>query len=269
MRSERGFTLIELLVVITIIALLLAIFIPLLHSAREKGQRAVCMGNLRQLNLAWWSYAEDYDGRIVPYWMIADPNIPNRAHCDITWAYTRTFAVSPFEERTEEGLFWPYVKSLKVYSCPASPEPRNRYYHGSKVHYLVSRGLYVQIQGSRMKVATFGGYEFTHEIKQPGQRMVFFDLGICKGNNVGPYLGEKVSNRPEDCWAQYDIPPVHHSNGTCLSFADGHIENWKWKDPRTIRIGHDYPYASLIDPQPDNPDLQRLRRAIWGFQEAP
>ena len=29
-------------------------------------------------------------------------------------------------------------------------------------------------------------------------------------------------------------PPIHHSNGTCTSFADGSVRYWKWKDPRTI-----------------------------------
>jgi prepilin-type N-terminal cleavage/methylation domain-containing protein len=269
MRVKKGFTLIELLVVIAIIALLIAILIPILHSAHEQGQRAVCTANLRQLNLAWWTYAEENDGRIVPCWMIEDPNIPNRVQCEITWAYNRTFAVDPFEMRIEEGFLWPYLKSLKVYSCPASPNPRSLY-HGSKVHYLVSRGLYVQIKGPRMERLVTFGHEFTHEIKQPGRRMIFFDLGTCKGHNVGPYFGYQTINIPKECWAHYDYPPLHHSNGTCLSFVDSHIEYWKWKDARTIKLGRDGPYnhwQGLYDEQPGNQDLARLDRAIFGIPE--
>jgi len=60
-----GFTLIELLVVIAIIALLLAIFLPVARTARECGQRAACLSNLRQLTLAWAAYADQHDGKLV------------------------------------------------------------------------------------------------------------------------------------------------------------------------------------------------------------
>src|SRR4030042_1546653 len=65
MRKAQGFTLIELLVVIAIIAVLMGILMPSLQRAREQGQRAVCLNNLKQLSLAWISYADDNDDRIV------------------------------------------------------------------------------------------------------------------------------------------------------------------------------------------------------------
>ena len=52
MCKTKGFTLIELLVVIAIIAILMAILMPALQRAREQGQRAACLGNLRQFGLA-------------------------------------------------------------------------------------------------------------------------------------------------------------------------------------------------------------------------
>jgi len=64
--NGAGFTLIELLVVIAIIALLLALLIPALRSAREQGQRTVCLSNLKQLTLAWITYANEHDGKLVP-----------------------------------------------------------------------------------------------------------------------------------------------------------------------------------------------------------
>ncbi|NJL31699.1 MAG: type II secretion system protein [Phycisphaerales bacterium] len=57
--GSRGFTLIELLVVISIIALLVALLLPALASAREAANSAKCLGNLRQIGLAFQLYAGD------------------------------------------------------------------------------------------------------------------------------------------------------------------------------------------------------------------
>jgi prepilin-type N-terminal cleavage/methylation domain-containing protein len=49
--NHRAFTLIELLVVIAIIAILAAILFPVFARAREKGQRAACLSNMKQISV--------------------------------------------------------------------------------------------------------------------------------------------------------------------------------------------------------------------------
>ncbi len=58
---NKGFTLIELLVVISIIAMLLAILMPVLGRVKSMARRSICLSNQRQCILACVMYASDYN----------------------------------------------------------------------------------------------------------------------------------------------------------------------------------------------------------------
>ncbi|MBI1336321.1 MAG: prepilin-type N-terminal cleavage/methylation domain-containing protein [Phycisphaera sp.] len=58
--ASKGFTLIELLVVITIIALLVAVLLPALGTARKLARETVCLASMRQIMVGMQMYIADY-----------------------------------------------------------------------------------------------------------------------------------------------------------------------------------------------------------------
>jgi prepilin-type N-terminal cleavage/methylation domain-containing protein len=114
MRKEKsGFTLIELLVVIAIIAILAALLLPALARAKQKGQQAVCLSNLKQIGLAFQMYLND-SGDHFPDRRDLKSSLPGGYHPWTTWP--------PSDPRAGWAAtnFQAECPNWNVWSCPAS-----------------------------------------------------------------------------------------------------------------------------------------------------
>ncbi len=243
-RFLTGFTLVELLVVIAIIAILMAILMPALQRVREQGKRAVCLNNLRQLMLAWILYADDNEDKIVNAGTGTDISTANNGPREDGWVDWAGFMDEGTEEEQIEaikgGLLFPYCKNIKLYKCPTG-------FRGEMRTYAIvdaMNGAY-WIPGGEDKMI-----KNRMQIRRPGMRFVFIDEGWISPTSW------TIFNDREAFW---DAVPVRHGNGTNFSFADGHSEYWKWKDPRTIKYGR-----TGNPDQSGNEDLHRLQKAAWG-----
>jgi len=239
----RAFTLIELLVVIAVIAVLMAILMPALGRAREQGKRISCLSNVKQLTMAWILYADANDDLVVS----ASPDMTSDA-----WVMYEDNAT---EERRRElirlGALYPYCPDVKSFRCPTGVR-------GEVVTYALPDSMngYPGIPGTE-KLMVYR----RSQVKRASERIVFLDEGRLSPNSW-------TLHYQEERW--WDQITARHGDGTNFSFADGHSEYWKWKDPRTLDVAKaDYDVwqssgrTSGESTQPGNEDLHRVQRGVW------
>lgn len=194
---DKNFTLIELLVVIAIIAILAAMLLPALNTARGKARSIKCSSNLKEIQFCILQYATEYEDYYPPFRMgFGTTTAIDGAYHITYWKYSnintnnwdKTIARCPEEKGT--SWFGPiYVPSNQFYT---SVTLRGTY-----------TGQYPLFQTPRKQ----------GKIKKPSSSFTFTD-------------GKSHS---ATIWDQYI--KVRHGRGINLSFGDGHVEYQQTRFP--------------------------------------
>lgn len=260
-RHLDGFTLIELIVAISIIALLAALSLGAIGTARQKAYGAVCRNNFRQLQLAWTVYTVDHGDRLPPN--VGGPAAGLTPEFASWVSGYLSYSSDPDNTNTlllikaPYGSLGPYTTSPHIYKCPSdkstvlvNKKPHARVRSCSMNAYLGDSYITVT-DGSPYKA-----FKREAQLDDPGPSKVWVFMDEHEDSiNDGFFWIPLTASSMKSSWQ--DLPGARHNGGAVISFADGHVELKRWRDIRTKLPVQGKPYHAIDSP--NNPDIAWLQ----------
>ncbi len=231
---EAGFTLIELLVVIAIIAILAGLLLPAMARAKSKAQGILCMGNLRQLTLAWTMYADDHQGVLPPnnQWGVNELGQKGFGWVDGMMDFNPANRDNTNTVLLMKSRLGPYTQSVGIYKCPGDRSSVNMGSGEMPRVRSVAMNAYVVGDGSEAFLRSeYRSYRRLADITLPPPSSLWVIIDEREDSINDAFFG----TWPHSPTTIIDCPASYHNGAGGLSFADGHAEIHKWRDADIIR----------------------------------